>query len=100
MAVRKAGPAAAGPASTPATYTFFTLFPVPSCSNLRVLSCAGKAIAAGKGEFELVENGIDYRASAIPLGNGCVICHTGFFSKTPQTQRFAGRVISVPVNKK
>jgi hypothetical protein len=61
---------------------------------------AAKAIAAGKGEFELVENAVYHRAAAIPLGTGCVSCHTGFFSKTPQTQRFAGLVISVPVNKK
>jgi len=61
---------------------------------------AAKAIAAGKGEFELVEDGFFHRASAIPLGSGCVSCHTGFFSKTPQTQRFAGLVISVPINRK
>lgn len=61
---------------------------------------AAKAIAAGKGEFELVEDGFYHRAGAIPLGAGCVSCHTGFFSKTPQTQRFAGLVISVPINKK
>jgi hypothetical protein len=61
---------------------------------------AAKAIAAGKGEFELVENGVYQRAAAIPLGTGCVNCHTGFFSKTPQTQRFAGLVIRVPLKKK
>jgi hypothetical protein len=61
---------------------------------------AAKAIAAGKGEFELVENGFYHRAGAIPLGSGCVNCHTEFFSKPPQTQRFAGLVISVPINKK
>lgn len=61
---------------------------------------AAKAIAAGKGDFELVENGYYHRAAAIPLGSGCVSCHTGFFSKTPQTQRFAGLVISVPIIKK
>ena len=61
---------------------------------------AARAIAAGKGEYELVENGVYHRAAAIPLGAGCVSCHTGFFSKTPQTQRFAGLVISVPIGKK
>lgn len=61
---------------------------------------AAKAIAAGKTEFELVENGYYHRAEAIPLGAGCVSCHTPFFSKTPQTQRFAGLVISVPITKK
>ena len=61
---------------------------------------AAKAIAAGKGDYELVEDGFYRRASAIPLGTGCVSCHTGFFSKTPQTQRFAGLVISVPITEK
>lgn len=60
---------------------------------------AAKAIAAGKGEFELIENGFYYRAGAIPLGTGCVACHTGFFSNTPQTERFAGLVISMPIKK-
>jgi hypothetical protein len=61
---------------------------------------AAKAIAAGKTEFELVEKGYYHRAGAIPLGAGCVNCHTGFMTKTPQTQRFAGLVISVPINEK
>jgi hypothetical protein len=61
---------------------------------------AAKAIAAGKVEYELVENGAYYRAGAIPLGGSCVSCHTGFFSKAPQTQRFAGLVIRVPLNEK
>jgi Protein of unknown function (DUF3365) len=59
---------------------------------------AAKAITAGKEVFELVEGGFYHRAGAIPLGAGCVSCHTGFFSKAPQTQRFAGLVISVPIN--
>lgn len=61
---------------------------------------AAKAIAAGQGEFEFVEDGVFHRAGAIPLGAGCVSCHTGFFTKTPQTQRFAGLVISVPIHEK
>ncbi len=61
---------------------------------------AAREIGAGKGEFELVEKGYYHRAGAIPLGAGCVNCHTGFFAKTPQTQRFAALVISVPVNEK
>jgi hypothetical protein len=58
---------------------------------------AAREIAAGKGEYELVENGVYRRAGAIPLGASCVSCHTGFFSKTPQAQRFAGLVISIPL---
>lgn len=59
---------------------------------------AARAIAAGKGEFEVIENGYYHRAGAIPLGDSCISCHTGFFSKAPQTKRFAGLVISVPIN--
>ncbi len=60
---------------------------------------AAEAIASGKEEFERVEDGYYHRAGAIPLDSGCVSCHTGFFSKTPNTPRFAGLVISVPVTK-
>jgi hypothetical protein len=58
---------------------------------------AATTIAAGKEEFEQVEDGYYHRAAAIPLGSGCVSCHTGFFSNTPNTPRFAALVISVPV---
>jgi hypothetical protein len=60
---------------------------------------AAAAIAAGKGEFELVEDGYYRRAAAIPLGSGCVSCHTGFFGGAPKSPRFAALVISVPVSK-
>ena len=60
---------------------------------------AAAAIADGKEDFELVEDGYYHRAGAIPLGSGCVSCHTGFFSKAPNTPRFAALVISVPVSK-
>lgn len=60
---------------------------------------AATAIAAGKGEFELVEDGYYRRAAAIPLGTGCVSCHTGMFAGGPKSQRFAALVISVPVSK-
>jgi len=60
---------------------------------------AAEAIAAGKEEFERVEDGYYHRAGAIPLGSGCISCHTGFFSKAPNTPRFAGLVISVPVSR-
>ncbi|HWG41314.1 MAG TPA: DUF3365 domain-containing protein [Gemmataceae bacterium] len=61
---------------------------------------AAAAIAAGKGEFELVEDGYYHRAAAIPLAAECVRCHTGFFAGAPKSPRFAGLVISVPVTKK
>lgn len=61
---------------------------------------AARAIAAGKGEYEVVEDGVYRRVGPIPLGAGCISCHVGIFNKTPQTQRFAGLVISVPITKK
>lgn len=61
---------------------------------------AAKAIAAGQDEFQRVENGRYYRAAPIPLSDGCVACHTGFFAAQPKTPRFAGLVISVPVKDK
>ena len=61
---------------------------------------AAKEIAAGKEEYELVENGYYRRAGAIPLAAGCVNCHAGFFKEPPKSPRFAGLVISVPVNEK
>lgn len=60
---------------------------------------AAKAIAAGKAEFELVADGYYHRVGPIPLGSGCVSCHTGFFAKAPTSPRFAGLVISVPLPK-
>lgn len=58
---------------------------------------AADALAAGKSEVELVEDGYYRRATPIALGSGCVACHAGFFSAPPKTPRFAGLVISVPI---
>jgi hypothetical protein len=59
---------------------------------------AAKALAGGKQEFEAVEEGYYRRAGVIHLGDGCISCHTGFFSAAnTKTRRFAGLVISVPV---
>jgi len=60
---------------------------------------AAAEISAGKDEYELVEKGFYHRAGAIPLAAGCVNCHAGFFKTPPKSPRFAGLVISVPVNK-
>ncbi len=58
---------------------------------------AAKAIAAGKDEYELVENGVYRRAEGISLMNrGCLVCHLGF-GASGKTKRFAGLVISIPV---
>ena len=59
---------------------------------------AATAIAGGKDKFELVEKGYYHSATAIPLGMGCVSCHAGFFGGPPKSPRFAGLVISVPIN--
>lgn len=61
---------------------------------------AAQAIGNGKGAFELVENGYYRRAGAIPLGAGCVGCHTNLFAQGNKTPRFAGLVISIPVHEK
>jgi hypothetical protein len=60
---------------------------------------AAKELAAGKEEFELVEDGVYQRAGAIPLHGGCISCHSGFFAQAPTTPRFAGLIIRVPLAK-
>lgn len=59
---------------------------------------AAAAIAEGKTQYESVEKGYSLRAGAIPLGTGCVGYHTKFALTTDKTPRFAGLVISIPVN--
>lgn len=59
---------------------------------------AAKEISAGKDEYESVEKGYYRRAGAIPLGAGCIGCHAGFLGMAPKTPRYAGLVISMPVN--
>jgi hypothetical protein len=56
---------------------------------------AAAELAAGKGSYELVENGVYQRAGAIPLRSLCVSCHTKMFSEAPKSPRFAGLVISI-----
>lgn len=64
---------------------------------------AAKELAAGKDSFELVENGYYHRAGQIPLGSGCVSCHTKLFvtsaASVPTSPRVAGLVIRIPVHK-
>lgn len=59
---------------------------------------AAKEIATGKSEVEELAGGYYRRAGAIPLTDGCISCHGGFFKEPSKTPRFAGLVISVPVN--
>ena len=58
---------------------------------------AAAAIAAGKDEYVEVAGGVYRRAGAIPLGAGCVSCHTRSFGAPDKTPRFAGLVVGVPV---
>jgi hypothetical protein len=58
---------------------------------------AAAAIAAGKPFHEQIEKGTYLRASPIPLGGGCVGCHMGFFRDAGKKPRFAGLVISIPI---
>jgi hypothetical protein len=61
---------------------------------------AAKQLAAGKEEYVKIENGYYNRATPIPLGTGCVACHTKFFTEPPKTPRFSGLIISIPVKDK
>ena len=58
---------------------------------------AAKEIEQGKADFESVEAGFYRRATAVPLGNNCINCHTGLFKEPPKSARFAGLVISIPI---
>lgn len=59
---------------------------------------AAKEISNGKDQVELIEKGYYHRATAIPLGAGCVSCHTGVLAPPPKTPRFSGLVITIPLN--
>ena len=61
---------------------------------------AAKQLTAGKDEYVKIENGYYNRATPIPLGTGCVACHTKFFTDQPKTPRFSGLIISIPVKDK
>ncbi|MBN9522127.1 hypothetical protein J0H58_27015 [bacterium] len=58
---------------------------------------AAAALAGGKTEFSRVENGYYLRAGAIPLGGGCVGCHTRQAPGADKTPRMAALVIAIPV---
>ena len=59
---------------------------------------AAEEITAGKSAFEVIENGVYRRAGAIPLTGECVSCHEGFFKESTKTPKFAGLIISVPLD--
>ncbi|NBV21312.1 MAG: DUF3365 domain-containing protein [Proteobacteria bacterium] len=58
---------------------------------------AANAIAEGKEQFESIDKDYYRSARAIPLGEGCVNCHTGMFRGPSKTPRYAGLVISIPL---
>ena len=59
---------------------------------------AAAVLANGTAEITTVEDGYFRRAGSVPLGLGCISCHTGGSFAPPQkTPRFAGLVISIPV---
>ncbi|MCA9068064.1 MAG: DUF3365 domain-containing protein [Planctomycetaceae bacterium] len=60
---------------------------------------AAKKIAKGEDIVETIEEGYYRRAGSISLGGGCVSCHAGFFRNAPATAKFAGLIISIPVER-
>jgi len=58
---------------------------------------AAREIGQGKEHVELIEDGFYHRATAIPLGAGCVSCHVGLLAPPSNLPRFAGLVISIPI---
>ena len=58
---------------------------------------AAKELAEDKTEIEVVEDGYYRRASTISLHSGCLSCHEGLFQSSSRKSRFAGLVISVPI---
>lgn len=58
---------------------------------------AAKELAAGKPSYEVIEKGKYRRAFAVPLGDACISCHSGFFKDPPKTPRYAGLVFGMPI---
>ena len=58
---------------------------------------AAREIKEGKREVEVIEEGYYRRATAIALHGGCLHCHDGFLASSSPSAKFAGLVISIPV---
>jgi hypothetical protein len=58
---------------------------------------AAEELAAGKDKYSRVEKGYYLEARPIPLGAGCIGCHTKLSPITDKKPRFAGLVIAIPV---
>ncbi len=61
---------------------------------------AAAELATGKEEFEKIQDGKYLRAAPVALHADCVSCHTAFFNQPPRTPRYAGLIISMPVEDK
>jgi hypothetical protein len=61
---------------------------------------AAEELARGKPAYDRVVKGVYHRASAIPLGSGCVACHVRLAAPPTKIPRVAGLVISIPVKDK
>jgi len=61
---------------------------------------AAAELALGKPAFDRVEKGYYHRVGVIPLGPGCVTCHTRLGAPATKLPRVAGLVISIPVKDK
>lgn len=59
---------------------------------------AAREISNGKEHVELIESGMYRRVGVIQLGGSCLTCHTGLAIQPPKTPRYAGLVISIPLN--
>lgn len=58
---------------------------------------AAKELSDGKEEIEVIEDGYYRRAGTISLHAGCLSCHEGLFQSSSKKPRFAGLVISIPI---
>ncbi len=58
---------------------------------------AARQLAKGDAAVETVEGGFYRRAGSIPLNGGCITCHHGLFAAASPGKKFAGLVISIPV---
>jgi hypothetical protein len=58
---------------------------------------AAKRLAKGTAVVETIEAGYYRRAGGIPLTSGCISCHSGMFGGRSPAKRFAGLVISIPI---
>jgi hypothetical protein len=58
---------------------------------------AARKIAKREKKVETIEEGYYRRAGSISLHGGCVSCHGGAFANQSTSPKFAGLIISIPV---